>query len=270
MQTHLGSDYGKWTVTQLAVEFNISQNIVTRRLLAAGLTPIGTSGKRPTYRVGYAAEAILFPEKKKAMTLDVDDLQPRDRLDHYKAENERVKFGRETSLLVEVDDARAEMATVAKSGLHILETLRDALESDFDLSQEIIDSVQAKVDALRSQWADMLLIPNDVDMMLANVEDGDLDDLIEAEAMEKEEAEVKEKLLNAKREHWRDKKAQAIKKKSEIVDGVMSKSTDENDTKTPEIDQDSIENERKQKELDEKLEESGELMTLDFLRGKTD
>ena len=61
-------------------------------------------------------------------------------------------------MLIKVEDVRAEMVMVAKSALHILETLRDTLERDFDLSQEIIDSVEAKVDALRVQWGEMMLV----------------------------------------------------------------------------------------------------------------
>lgn len=167
-------DFGKWSLTQLAREFGIARNTVNKRLFESGVESAGTKNSFPVYRVKDAAKAILFPEQPAGVANnDPDELSPRDRLDHYKAENEKVKHGKETRLLVEVNDARAEMATIAKSGLHILETFRDLLERDFDLDQDIIDNVEDRIHNLRLQWSEMLLIGDDDNTLPENSDTND-------------------------------------------------------------------------------------------------
>ena len=157
-------DFGKWSLTQLAKEFQVARETVAKRLLSGNVKSSGKRNGHAVYRVSKAAEAILFPiQNKPGVGNHLDDLSPKNRLDYYRAENEKVKLGKEKKLLVEADDARTEMATIAKSGLYILETLRDTLERDFDLSQEILDSVEAKVNVLRNQWAEMKLVENNTD-----------------------------------------------------------------------------------------------------------
>jgi hypothetical protein len=48
------------------------------------------------------------------------------------------------------------MAVIAKTGLQVLETLPDILERDFAIDAKIISSVEAKIDVLREQWANLI------------------------------------------------------------------------------------------------------------------
>ncbi len=150
-------DWFCWSLNQLSREFGLARETVSRRLSDAGVASAGERRGHPVYKVGAAARAILLSQQKSFSSIsDPDSLAPKDRLDHFRSENERIKLEKETGLLVHVEDARAQMAEIAKTGLQILETLPDILERDFQLDADIIEALEAKIDALRNNWAESL------------------------------------------------------------------------------------------------------------------
>lgn len=150
-------EYFCWSLNQLSREFGIARETVSRRLHEAGVNASGERRGHPVFRVRQAAEAILMPPRgQSGFTNDPDRMSPKERADWFKSENDRLKFERESGMAVYSDEAREQMAVIAKTGLQVLETLPDILERDFSLDTEIIISVEERIDALRQQWANML------------------------------------------------------------------------------------------------------------------
>lgn len=150
-------DWFCWSLNQLAREFGIARETVTRRLTDAGVKPAGTKRGYPVYRVGDAASAILVPQTSAGGFInDPNKMAPKERRDWFGSENDRIKLEKETGVLVATSDTREQMSEIVKMGLQILETLPDVLERDFSLTPEIIDGVERKIDALRITWAEAL------------------------------------------------------------------------------------------------------------------
>lgn len=150
-------DFFCWSLTQLSREFGIARETVTRRLNDAGVAAAGVRRGHPVFRVRQAAEAILVPPSRSGEFInDPDKMSPKERSDWFRSENDRVKFERDSGISVHADKAREQMAVIAKTGLEVLETLPDILERDFQLDPDIIESVELKIDALRTQWANRI------------------------------------------------------------------------------------------------------------------
>lgn len=159
MATEVASinDWFCWSLNQLSREFGIARETVQRRLRDANIAPAGERRGHPVYGVGQAAKAILMPQiSEGAATNDPDRMTPKERADWYKSENDRIKYERESGNAIYKNDAREQMAFIAKTGLQVLENLPDILERDYRLQPEIIESVESRIDALREQWAELL------------------------------------------------------------------------------------------------------------------
>jgi len=150
-------DWFSWSLNQLSREFGVARETVQRRLRDADVKPSGERRGYPTYPVGLAAKAILAPDTSEAKGLNDPDLMtPKERADWFKSENDRLKFERDSGNLVESSEARTEMARVAQTGLHVLETLPDVLERDYSLEPDVITDIEQRIDGLREQWATMV------------------------------------------------------------------------------------------------------------------
>lgn len=149
-------DWFSWSLNQLSREFGIARETVGRRLSDANIKPAGERRGHPVYRVKDAATAILMPQQQSAVGNDPDNMSPKERADWYKSENDRLKFEKESGVLTYANDAREQMAEVAKMGLQVLDTFTDILERDFQIEPEIIAGVEIKIDELRNNWADAL------------------------------------------------------------------------------------------------------------------
>lgn len=146
-----------WSLSQIAQEFGIARETVSRRLNDAGVQSAGVRRGHPVYRVAKAAEAILVPTGGQGGLInDPDMMTPKERADWYKSENDRLKFERENGQSIHALESREQMAIIAKTGLQVLETLPDILERDFNLPADVIVQVEETVDALRLQWAKKL------------------------------------------------------------------------------------------------------------------
>jgi hypothetical protein len=143
-----------WSLTQLANEFGHSRETIQKRLNAANVKPTGTKRGYAVYGIGNAARAILLGGA--AGETDPEKMTPSDRLMYYKGTNERRKSEIDEGNLIEVEDARTQMAYIAKSGIQVLETLPDILERDFMLDFEVIEKIEALINNLRDQWAEHL------------------------------------------------------------------------------------------------------------------
>ena len=84
---------------------------------------------------------------------NVDELSPNDRRAFWQAENERLKYERETGELIPAFEVAQEMSFLAKAIVQSLETLPDILERDCGLQPNALIRVQQVIDDIRDQMA---------------------------------------------------------------------------------------------------------------------
>lgn len=146
-----------WSLTQLSSAFGVSRETVQRRLRDANITESGIRRGHAVYDVSHAAKAILMPSGLHGMvTNDPEKMTPKERADWFRAEKDRLIVEKESGIAVSCNDAREQMSFIAKTGLHVLETLPDILERDYSLSPEVILDIEKRIDMLRNQWANLL------------------------------------------------------------------------------------------------------------------
>ena len=95
------------------------------------------------------------------MTADVDSLSPVERRAFWQAENERLKYERDTGELVPAFEVAQEMSFLAKAVVQSLDTLPDILERDCGLPPAALMRVQQVIDDLRDQMAQQIQQNND-------------------------------------------------------------------------------------------------------------
>lgn len=138
----------KLNINQIADLVGMHRQTVSQRV--AGLTPaIGSNQKKKLYSLSDLIKMGLAQK----MTADVDSLQPTDKRAFWQAENERLKYERETGELIPAYEVAQEMSVLAKAIVQSLETLPDILERDAGLQPSALVRVQQIIDDIRDQMA---------------------------------------------------------------------------------------------------------------------
>ena len=84
-------------------------------------------------------------------------LPPRDRLDHYKAERERIKLAQEVRVLLPAQEVEQVNGEALKALAQGLDVMADTLERDAGLTPEAVMLVQRSIDRQRDQLYDALM-----------------------------------------------------------------------------------------------------------------
>lgn len=138
----------KLNINQLAGITDVHRQTVAARL--KNVSPaVGSNSKLKLYLITDILKELMIP----TMSANVDDMSPSDRLSHWKAENERIKFEQETGQLIPADQVAREISLMAKAVVMVLETLPDILERDCALTPSAVSRVQDIIDDLRDQMA---------------------------------------------------------------------------------------------------------------------
>ena len=136
----------KLNINQIAEVTGLHRQTVSQRV--AGLTPaIGSNSKLKLYPL----RDLLLSGLAEKMTADVDSLSPADRRAFWQAENERLKYERDTGELIPAFEVSQEMSALAKAVVQTLETLPDILERDCGLPTSAEIRLQQEIDDLRDQ-----------------------------------------------------------------------------------------------------------------------
>ncbi|MBK5072222.1 DUF1441 family protein [Budviciaceae bacterium CWB-B4] len=138
----------KLNINQLAGITDVHRQTVAARLKNVEPAP-GSNSKLKLYLVTEVLKELMTSTP----SADVDDMTPSDRLAHWRAENERIKFEQETGQLIPADEVAREISLMAKAVVMILETLPDILERDCALPPHAVVRVQDIIDDLRDQMA---------------------------------------------------------------------------------------------------------------------
>lgn len=138
-----------WSINRIAASFELDNATVKRRLSAACIEPNGkTENGYPAYRI--RSVAALFCDPIRGKNDDPELFPPRERLDWYKGENERVRLERERGNLIPADDFRDRLAEVIKILLAGIEPLPDILERKAKLTPEQVERVEQTLREVRS------------------------------------------------------------------------------------------------------------------------
>ena len=110
----------KLNINQLAGITGVHRQTVAARLKNVEPAP-GSNSKLKLYLVTDILTELMIP----TVSTNIDDMDPSDRLAHWKAENERLKFEQDTGQLIPADEVAREFSLMAKAVVMVLETLPD-------------------------------------------------------------------------------------------------------------------------------------------------
>lgn len=153
----MSTDDYRWNVSQIATASGLHRDTVRKRITEAGIKPAGKKGNAPTYHLADAMQAIFASHQISVSSHNPDNMAPKDRLDWYKSESERVKFGREVRDLIPVPEVRDELAEVLKMAVGWAESLPDQMERKRIFTPEQLEALEATCDELRDQFYQMLI-----------------------------------------------------------------------------------------------------------------
>lgn len=147
-------DDGCRSISGLARIFGRDRRTVTKAIQEHGIEPAGRSGAHATYQIGQVAAALFAPATGAAN----DEMTPKERLDHWRAENERIKHLRETGVLLHVEDVRLEVVvTLLKPVVTMLDSLPDRVDRRCQLSPEQHAAMCQEIDRERERLYQELL-----------------------------------------------------------------------------------------------------------------
>ncbi|ENF7816918.1 DUF1441 family protein [Enterobacter soli] len=142
----------KLNINQLAGITGVHRQTVAARLKNVEPAP-GSNAKLKLFQITDILTELMAP----TVSGELEEMSPSDRLAHWKAENERIKFEQETGQLIPADEVAREFSLMTKAIVMVLETLPDVLERDCALSPAAVSRVQSVIDDLRDQMAQKVL-----------------------------------------------------------------------------------------------------------------
>ncbi len=146
-----------WSVSQLATGFGPARETIRKRLGNAGVNPAKKRDGFDVYHIADAARAILIKEIDQFVGVDdPDKLQPKERLDWFRAENEKTKYLKEAATLIPEADFVSELASVIKICVRTIESMPDILEVKCQLAPDVINIVEAECDTALTQLAEKI------------------------------------------------------------------------------------------------------------------
>lgn len=145
-----------WSINALADEFGIDRRTVKKRL--EGMPPAGVLNGHPAWRLRDIAGAVLglkaaVPDGE----TDPDKLLPKDRLDHYRAEREKIKWEAEQRISIPAPEVESVVAGAFKILSQGLDTIPDVLENDCALGAAEVERAIEVVDGIREGLYQQLL-----------------------------------------------------------------------------------------------------------------
>lgn len=152
--SRIGDAYN-WSIAKIAEAFGIDRKTVRKKIMIAQVASAGNIRGNPVYALKDIGPVLFTPEEATTPeTLhDPSRMDPKSRKDWFQSENERVKLEAALSQLVPANEVHREMAMMAKSVLHVLDTWPDRLERDRGWSPHQISEVQSIVDEIRESLA---------------------------------------------------------------------------------------------------------------------
>jgi hypothetical protein len=138
-----------WTATKFSDVLKVDRRVCQQALETA---PYRMIGKRQVWHVRDGMPAIfrrIHGVEGAGEQVNPAKLPPKDRLDHYKAEMERIKLSEKLGLLVPLAAVERVDGETSKRLAQILGTLPETFEREFDLPPEVVVRFRAFIDSAR-------------------------------------------------------------------------------------------------------------------------
>lgn len=143
-----------WTATRYSDVLKLDRRVVAQALETA------PSQERNGVRVWHVRDAfgaIADRVGGSAKKLNPNDMEPKDQLDYYRAQREKIKLAEDIRRMIPAADIEITLGAAFKSLSQTLDSLPDALERDCGLPPLAVTSVQNAIDAARNQLYDALM-----------------------------------------------------------------------------------------------------------------
>ena len=137
-----------WTATKYSNVLNIDARICKQALETV---PCKMMGKRQVWHVRDGMPAIFRPANG---TADPKKLSPKDRLDHYRAERERIKLEQETGTLLTALEVSTLFTRGMKEQKDVLTNIRATVEHHCDVSIDVLSLIEQIVDRALEETAE--------------------------------------------------------------------------------------------------------------------
>ncbi|QEY62530.1 DUF1441 family protein [Metapseudomonas lalkuanensis] len=145
-----------WSINALAEEFGIDRRTVKKRL--EGIPPAGETNGHPAWRLRDVAIAVMGPQSAaQTFGVDPDELPPKDRLDHYRAEREKIRWESEQRISIPAPEVEQVVATAFKALSQGLDSIPDVLENDCALGAAEVERTIEVIDNIREGLYQQLL-----------------------------------------------------------------------------------------------------------------
>lgn len=146
-----------WTATKFSDVFKIDRRVCQQALETA---PYKMMGKRQVWHLRDGVPVIyrrVWGLDSASDTVNPAKLPPKDRLDHYKAERERIKLAQEVRVLLPAQEVEQVIGEGLKALAQGLDVLPDTLERDAALAPEAVMQIQRLIDRARDQLYESLM-----------------------------------------------------------------------------------------------------------------
>lgn len=132
-----------WTATRYSDVLKLDRRVVAQALEKAPSTQY--NGER-VWHVRDAMPAIFKPEARKH---DPNNMEPKEALDYYRAQRERIKLAEDIRKMIPAADIERAIGETFKALSQTLDALPDALERDCGLPPMAVTAAQQAVDVMR-------------------------------------------------------------------------------------------------------------------------
>ena len=154
------TDGGGVSLSALARGFECSRETVRKLLIAAGVQPTDEVAGNPVYPLVPCLLAMRAESRQGSDAVvtaeDAAKLAPADRKAWFASEKDRLQVAQAQGELVDVQDAREQLAALVKILASACDSIPDDLERELRLTPATVALIEAKLDALRDQIAGRL------------------------------------------------------------------------------------------------------------------
>lgn len=135
-----------WTSTRFSDVLRIDRRLVSQALETA---PFQTRNGHRVWHLRDGMPAIFQRLGGGGKASNPDGMEPKDALDYYKGQREKLKLAVETNELIPAAEIERTVGIAFKSLAHSLDSLPDALERDLALTPALVSAIQAAIDQAR-------------------------------------------------------------------------------------------------------------------------
>jgi len=136
-----------WSATRLSDVLALDVRLVRRALETQPSREV--NGKRGWLLRDAAPAVYRYAWKLDRVEPNPERMAPKDRLDHFRAEREKIKLEQETRELLPAADVERAVGEMLKILAQALSSLPDSLEREHALSPDAVNSLHRKIDAAR-------------------------------------------------------------------------------------------------------------------------